>query len=105
MSLYGLTRHFYAYVSDDGNTYQVALTDDDAFAGSFGGSVPAGTNPVFPRGWRMRKQYGISSGGVRTKVPVSTPTVTQWITPSTFTKKSVVFTAEGSIGERRTTKS
>lgn len=105
MSLYGLTRNFYAYISDDGNTYQVAITDDDASAGGFTSPVAPGTNPVYPRGWRMRKMYGLSSGGIRTKTPVASPFSTQWTAPTTFPKKGVTFNAEGAIGERRTTKS
>lgn len=104
MSLYGLTRNFYAYTSDNTTQYQVALTDDDAVAGGFGDAVPYGTFPVFPRGWKMRLQYG-KFGTIRTKTPVADPTSTQWTAPSAFTKKTVVFTAEGSIGEKRTAKS
>jgi hypothetical protein len=106
--LYGLARHFYAYVSDDTTTYQVALTDDDAVAGGFGTAISYGSLPVFPRGWKMRLQYGVGTVGgnpVRTKTPVASPVATQWTAPSTFSKKSVTFTAEGCIGEKRTAKS
>ena len=48
-TLYGLNRDFYAYISDNGTTYQVALTADYAVAGGFGSAVAYGTNPVFPR--------------------------------------------------------
>jgi len=100
MSLYGLTRNFYPYTSDNGNLYQVALTTDDAAAGGFGDPEPAGTNPTFPRGWKMRIQYGVN-GATRTKTPVATPALEQWTAPTTFTKKAVVFQTQGCRGEQR----
>jgi hypothetical protein len=106
MSLYGLNRGFYAYASDNGTTYQVAITADDASAGSFGAAVAYGANPVYPRGWKMRHCYGISSGGVRTKIPLNSLANTIYAgSATTFTKHSVSFTVEGIIGEKRTAKS
>lgn len=104
-TLYGLSRDFYAYISDDGTTYQVAITNDDAVAGGFGTSITPNSLSGYPRGWRMRKQYGQSVSNGRTKTPVADRTSSQWTAPSTFTKHSITFIAEGSIGERRTTKS
>lgn len=104
-TLYGLSRNFYAYISDNGTTYQVAVTDNDAAAGGFGSPVAYGSLPVYPRGWKMRKQYGISSGNGRTKTPVADPASAQWTAPSTFLKHGATFAAEGSIGEKRTAKS
>ena len=104
-TLYGLNRNFYAYISDNGTTYQVALTADDAVAGGFGSAVAYGINPVFPRGLKMRIQYGINATYGRTKTPVANVGSAQWTAPSTFTKKSQTFTAEGCIGEKRTAKS
>lgn len=100
MSLYGLTRHFYQYLSDDGDVYQVALTDDDAAAGTFGSPVAANTNPPLPRGWKMRIMYGVN-GTSRTKTPMASPAQSDWVTPSAFTKKAVVFAAQGARGECR----
>ena len=102
--LYGLSRSFYAYKSDNGTQYQVALTNDDAAAGGFGSAIAYGSKPVFPRGWKMRIQYG-SNMDVRTKTPVADPASSQWTAPSTFSKNSVTFSAEGCIGEKRTAKS
>lgn len=104
MSLYGLDRKFFGYTSDNGTVYQVAITTDDASAGGFGSAIDYGSLPVFPRGWKMRIQYGVN-GANRTKTPVSSPGATQWVAPSTFSKHSVVFNAEGCIGEKRTAKS
>jgi hypothetical protein len=100
--LYGLGRAFYAYTSDDTNVYEVALTNDDAAAGGFGSAVPQGTNPVYPRGWRMRKCYGVTDAGVRTKTPLNANTNTNYTAGGTFTKKDTEFTVEGIIGEKRT---
>ena len=104
-TLYGLNRNFYAYTGDDTTVYQVALTADDASAGGFGSPVAYGVNPVFPRGWKMRIQYGINATYGRTKTPVADASSTQWTAPSTFTKHSQSFNAEGCIGEKRTAKS
>jgi hypothetical protein len=104
-TLYGLGRGFYAYVSDDGNTYQVAITANDASTGGFGAAVAYGSLPVYPRGWKMRVQYGLSSGGIRTKWPVAT-TGTQWASPvNTTAKNGIAFVPQGSVGEKRTAKS
>jgi len=104
-TLYGLSRNFYAYTSDDGTDYQVALTVDDAAAGGFGSSVNPGVNPGFPRGWRMRIQYGTNATYGRTKTPVKDPASTQWTAPSSFSKHSQTFVAEGCIGEKRINRS
>ena len=103
--LYGLGRNFYAYFSDTGTTYQVAITNDDAAAGDFGSPVTPGTYPSLPRGWRMRIQYGVSSTGIRTKIPVASYASTGWVEPAPFTKNSVTFNPEGSRGEQRYTRS
>jgi len=104
-TLYGLNRNFYAYISDNGTTYQVALTADDAVAGGFGSPVAYAANPVYPRGWKMRIQYGVNGTYGRTKTPVSSPSGSQWTAPSTFSKHGQTFAAEGCIGEKRTAKS
>lgn len=103
--LYGLTRNFYSYISDAGVNFQVGITDNDAAAGGFGSPIAPNSAFIYPRGWKMRIQYGISTGNGRTKTPVADPTSAQWVTPTTFTKHAIVFTAEGCRGERRTYKS
>jgi hypothetical protein len=108
--LYGLARGFYSYTSDNGQLYQVAMTQDDATAGSFASTV-YGTYPSLPRGWKMRKAYGVGSvsgNPVRTKIPLNSPTNSLWVAGTgTFSKgpSSTTFTAEGFIGEKRTAKS
>jgi len=106
MSLYGLSRVFAGYTSDNGTQYQVAITLDDSTAGGFS-IVPYGSLPSLPRGWKMRKVYGVSSTGIRTKVPVATPTTALYTAGGAFTKGpgSVSFNTEGIIGEKRTAKS
>ncbi len=104
-SLYGLTRHFYSYTSDNGTAYQVAITDNDAVAGAFGSAIVYLSLPPLPRGWKMRHVYGVSGTGIRTKVPCSLPANTNYVSGGTFTKNAVSFTTEGQIGEKRTAKS
>lgn len=104
-TLYGLGRNFYAYLSDDGNTYQVAITNDDATAGGFATAVVPGLYPPLPRGWRMRILYGVNGSVGRTKIPVASASLSQWTTPASFTKHSQTFEPEGARGEHRFTRS
>jgi hypothetical protein len=104
--IYGLGRGFYAYTSDNTKQYQVAITIDDALAGGFSATT-YGTLPAMPRGWKMRKVYGVSSGGFRTSTPVATPTTTLYTSGGTFVKgaASTSFTSQGIVGEKRSAKS
>ncbi len=104
-TLYGLSRAFYSYTSDNGTAYQVAITADDASAGAFGSAVVYGSLPTLPRGWKMRHVYGVSGTGIRTKIPCGLPANTNYVSGGTFTKHAVSFTTEGQIGEKRTAKS
>ena len=96
-----LARAFYEYLSDDGNTYQVATTQQN---GTAQGATPAtaGANPTYPRGWKMRHVYGLDSDGNRTKLPVFLPSdgIFLGIT-ATFGKNTKTYTVEGKIGEDR----
>jgi hypothetical protein len=98
----GLTRLWYNYTSDDTVVYIVPLTADDAAAGVFGAAVPYSADSVLPLRYKMRHCYGTSSTGIRTKIPVPTLDSVLWTTPTTFTKRTVVFNAQGLIGETRT---
>lgn len=100
---YHLGRGCYAYVSDDGNTYQVGTSNDNAGAGGFSAAAP-GDNPTYPRGWKMRHVYGVDADGNRTKLPIGTPTNSLFLDGGTFDKNGVSFTVEGKIGEKRTNK-
>lgn len=104
MSLYGLQRGFYSYVSDNGTTYTVAITADQASAGSFAGPVNPSLNPALPRGWKMRRVYGVG-GGFRTSTPVGAPTISLYTSGGTFNKHGQAFTSQGIRGEQRYTRS
>lgn len=99
-----LTRDFFAYTSDDTNTYQIATTIANGNANSASGVAP-GVNPSYPRGWVPRKVYGVSSAGARTKLPIFDPGNAIWVGGgTTFTKNAVSYNVEGRIGEKRTNK-
>lgn len=105
-NLYGLNRAFYSYTSDNGTSYQVALTADDASAGGFGAAIAYGSLPTYPRGWKLRKAYGLAAGPIRTKIPLNAPSNGIYTGgTTTFTKHAVTFNVEGIIGEKRTAKS
>ena len=97
-----LGRGFYAYISDDSNTYQIGTTAENGTNVNDATPVPAGTNPSYPRGWKMRHVYGLSEAGNRTKVPIFDPTNGLWLgTTTTFSKNGVSYTVEGKAGEDR----
>lgn len=98
-------RHFYAYVSDDGNTYQIATTDVNAAAGGFGSPLLPGAFPTYPRGWKVRIAYGaaISGGGAiaRTSIPIATPTLFASAGGTSFSKYGISYGINGLRGENR----
>jgi hypothetical protein len=104
--VYGLTRDFYSYKSDDTNNYTVATTDGNAAAQT---APPSPINPgslaAYPRGWRMRKVYGavvVSGVLYRTHIPILDPTDILWTgAGTTFVKGGSTFVVEGRIGETR----
>lgn len=99
-----LTRGFFAYKSDDGDTYQLATTLQNGSAQS-ATPVSAGTNPAYPRGYKPRIAYGVASGGARTRLPILDPANGIWTESTlTFTKDSTTYTVEGLRGEQRYTK-
>jgi hypothetical protein len=99
----GLKRAFYAYTSDDTNTYQLASSTDNGTVNSASGVAP-GTNPTYPRGWVARHVYGVDSSGNRTKVPILNPSDSLFVNGGTFSKAGSSFTVEGKIGEKRMNK-
>lgn len=101
-TVYGLTRHFYVYNSDDGNPYVVALTDDDAVPGGFGTAVAPDSGNPYPRGWKMRYWLGKDPiTFITTKIPVFRNDDPIWVSHSSFVKHAVTFNGGGKIGERR----
>ena len=102
-SPYHLDRGYAAYVSDDGNTYNIGTTNDNIDANS-ATAVAADANPAYPRGFVMRHVYGVASTGKRTKLPILDPTNELWTTGTTFSKNAVSYDVQGRIGEKRTRK-
>ncbi len=100
-----MDRSFYAYISDDGNTYQVGTTIENGTTANGATPVTYGANPVYPRGWKMRHLYGINAG-LRTKAPIFDPSNAKWTGGTTsFTKNSTSYSIEGRVGEKRFAKS
>lgn len=105
MVLQNLIRNFYEYVADDGVSYQVATTEQNA---AVNGATPItpGSLPSFPRGWKMRHLYGFDPlDNARTKVPIFHAASTLWQGSTvTFTKNGAGYSVEGKIGEVRSQK-
>jgi hypothetical protein len=99
---YGLGRHFFPYISDDGNTYEIATTDENGVTVNASTAQDEGTDPVLPRGWAPRHVFGVASYGSRTKCPILDPANTMWVgSGKTFSKHSKSYTILGRVGERR----
>lgn len=97
----GYDREYSSYISDNGNTYQVASTSANVTAGG-GTPGPAGANPPFPRGWKVRGVYGRGTGGIRTFLPIFDPSSGIWLgTTLTFEKYGIPFDVQGKRGEDR----
>lgn len=100
MSTHDLARDWFAYISDDGNTYQLATTSQNGSAQS-ASPVSVGTNPTYRRGWKPRIVYGVY-GSARTKLPVLDPSNGLWTGSTlTFTKDTIVYSVAGKRGEER----
>lgn len=99
-----VTRSHYKYVSDDGTTYRVRLTDyiatqvNDASASIIGAVLAVGTEPALPGGHFMRRAIVRDLVGKRDRVVViATPTAPMIAVPqpagsSTLTLNSVAAT-------------
>lgn len=97
-------RYFYPYISDDGETYEVATTKEN---GDAQGATPEsqGTNPVYPRGWVMRRVYGKTADGESTHIPIFDPTDAHFTGGSTsISKGGVSYRIAGKRGEHRYTR-
>lgn len=95
----------YQYVSDDGTTYQIRMSDAAATAQ---GSGAATTEPALPQGYHPRHVF-IEYSTYRRKIPLTDPTDTQW-TGSLGTISMKIFPTDaapvtwnirGRIGEKR----
>lgn len=107
--VYPTGRDYYAYISDDSNTYTIATTDSNAGSQTSPPSpISPKTHPAYPRGWKVRHVQGtvVVSGIVyRTRLPIFDPSDPIWLgSSSTFAKGGATFVSEGAIGERRTYK-
>jgi hypothetical protein len=91
---------YLAYVSDDGNTYNIRTTQQNATAM---GATPVArdANPNLPIGYHVRHVFGAASGGQRTKIPQLTLASGLYVSGGTFSKFGLTFTVEGKIGEKR----
>jgi hypothetical protein len=98
------SRNYYAYQSDDGNTYQVALAQSNATVGGFGSPVADGVNGGYPVGWKMRHLSALGAAGQRTIVPANSHSNAAYMNGGTFTKNGVAYQIQGRIGERMTSK-
>jgi hypothetical protein len=100
-----MSRQFAQYISDDGNTYLVGTTVQDATAGGFASGTPGGL-PPYPRGWKMRRVFCTSANG-RCTVPISDPASSNWSSntgPFGLSKNGQTYAIVGWRGERRTFK-
>lgn len=101
MTIYaGLKRDAYEYQSDDTHTYQVGLALENGGEGGFSVAT-VGANPSYPRGWQMRRVYGVAADGTRSELPIASPSNTLFVNGGSFSKGGVSFTIEGKRGEHR----
>lgn len=98
-SVYGLTRQFYDYISDDGFTYTLSMSADSGVAQGASPTTAPGASP--PRGYKVRHIYGVAADGTRTKIPILDKSNPLWATTNTFDKHLVTFAVEGRKGENR----
>ena len=99
----------YVYNSDDGTTYNVGITAQEATAGGFTAAA-AGEQADFPKAWRMRYVLGyyITGTGVSfRKLPIASNTNPLYTgDQATFTITdnqggSFTYTRTGEFGEKR----
>lgn len=99
--IYPLERGLFDYTSDDTHDYAVGTTLDNGTAQS-ADPAPDTTNPAYPRGWVMRRVYGVTEDGLyRTHVPIMDPTDGLYVgTTATFPKGGTTFRVKGRRGEQ-----
>lgn len=97
-----LERFYFAYKSDDGNTYQLATTNGNGSTAQGGSPITPNSLPTYPRGWKPRVVYGEAANGTRTKVPILDPSNGLWTGSTTsFSKDGLSFGVAGKRGEDR----
>lgn len=98
-----LARGYFAYKSDNGQTYQLATSIGNGSTAQGASPLAPGVNPAFPRGWKPRIVYGLSTDGTtRTKVPILDPGDGLWTGATvSFSKDGLTFIVEGKRGEDR----
>lgn len=98
----------YLYVSDNGTTYTLGVSDPNASAGGFG-AAPGGSVINYPKPWRTRHVWGFhednTNGSSRHKLPVATRTTGVFVNGTQFTITYLLGAANflifGRIGEKR----
>jgi len=92
-------RHKYIYDSDDGFQYAVTLRQAIADAAGFAGTT---TGDTYPRGWKMRRVYGVNQDGQRRYIPCPNPQQNPFATgQGTFSIDGDVYLITGAHGEHR----
>ena len=93
--------HFYNYISDDGATYAVKLSDNVAGQGGFiqASGTPTNGYPYGPK--NMRHVWGEAADGLRARIPIASAGNTKFTTGGDFTLHGVSYTIQGRIGEQR----
>jgi hypothetical protein len=98
-----LKRGFYAYLSDDGNTYQVGLSLGVANSGAFPDAAE-GDHPGYPIGWKMRHVSCKDGTGQRCSIPISGNSDSRYVSGGLLDHNGNTFVIQGRIGERMTSK-
>ncbi len=97
----GDTFGFYAYASDNTQTYAVKLSAAVAAQGGFTSSASPTTEPVWPyHADNMRHVWG-KNGTQRARLPIQSNATALYTAGGTFTLGTVVYVVEGIIGEKR----
>jgi hypothetical protein len=97
---------YYAYISDNGNTYNVRLSTADAAAGGFGAEVAALSNPGWPWHKRdLRHVTGADSANayLHGRLKVATAANALFKSGGTWTNSVTekTYNVQGAEGERR----
>lgn len=102
---FGDTFRYYAYASDNGNTYVYKQSQADAAAADAGGPVDPLSLPAWPYNTRdLRHVTGVEVGGFR-RARLIMPSASQTLFVSggqwTNTNTGITYQALGAEGERR----
>lgn len=100
---FGDTFQFFAYFSDNGNTYSVKLSTADGAAGGFTPLSGALSAPAWP--WNssdLRHITGKTAGGVHGSLKVAANSDARYVSGGSWTDgHGRTFQVLGAIGERR----